>query len=56
MIAKIESEQVCPHCGYVIYTAEKTMSRYNYPCPRCKEFGIKNFELVTRTIVDTAEA
>ena len=50
MITKIESDQVCPKCGYVITATQKILARYNFQCPGCGKVGIKDFELVTRTV------
>lgn len=34
----------CPGCGYMITILSRTLSRYDYKCPRCKAHGIKSFE------------
>jgi predicted RNA-binding Zn-ribbon protein involved in translation (DUF1610 family) len=38
----------CPSCGYTIQDVEFLLAAYNYPCPRCANFKIREFTTVRK--------
>lgn len=36
----------CPGCGYVMSQVLIEYARFDYPCPKCEEYTIDQFQIV----------